>query len=470
MTTLQTMLLVALWLCGPSAVWSTGEKIELVVLHVNDTHGKLEPYDHQAQGQVGGIARLATLVKQTRAENPGRVLFLHAGDILSRGDPTTIYYGGLVNFLAYEQMGVDAITPGNGEFYMGIENLQNQAARVGIPFLHANGTYKRHGGSIFPPYTIVEVNGVKIGILGLGLIRSWHYTSGTLVLNDPVATAKKYIPEIRPKVDLLIALTHIQAKNDSLLAAAVPELDLIVGGDSHTRLDTPSRIPRPEGNGSVPIVQARHYFQFMGRVDIELERDQDGIRVNRVDGRLIPINGEIAADPAIENLIRHYADPLDEVICHAEVEFTNDRDAPSPLGDLVAQAVLTQTRADVAIVQGNQGQFDIKPGAITLGDVNRIRWYHSRLVTARLSGAQIQELITGRFYNIAGCQFTKVDEQITDLTINGQPANPAATYLVATEQQVVFRSPVFSEVEVDYTGQRVDTALEAHLRRVAVVR
>ena len=469
MPALHKILLCSLLLCLPSAVFG-GEKIELVVLHVNDTHGKMQPYEAGDWGEVGGIARLSTLVKRTRRENPNRVLFLHAGDIFSRGDPVTIYYGGLINFRAFEMMGVDAITPGNGEFYMGIENLQNQAARVSTPFIHANAIYKNHGNSIFPPYTIKEVNGVKIGILGLGLVRTWHNSSQKLTLGDPIEIAKKYVPELRPQVDLLIALTHIQAKNDSLLAAAVPELDLIVGGDSHTRLDTPSRIPRANGKGSVPVVQARHYYQFMGRVDIELQRDGDKIQVNKVDGRLIPINAEITADPEIESFIKRHADPLEEIIAHSEVELKNIRDARSPLGDLVAKAVQTQTRADIAVIYGNQGEFDIKPGPITLADVNRIRWYHSRLVSARLTGAQIQQLLAARFYNVAGCQFNKVDEQLTDLSVDGHPIDLAATYLVTTEQQVVFRSPVFESVQVDFTGKRVDTAFEAYLRRVGTIR
>ncbi len=132
--------------------------------------------------------------------------------------------------------------------------------------------------------------------------------------------------------------------------------------------------------------------------------------------------------------------------------------------------MLSQTRADIAIIHGNQGEFDIKPGDITLADINRIRWYHSRIVTARLTGAQIQQLLAARFYNVAGCRFTKKESQVTDLRINGQPVDSAATYLVATEQQVAFRNSVFESVHVDFTGQRVDTALESHLRHVAVIR
>lgn len=92
MPLLQSILLCSLFVFAPSTAFS-GEKVELVILHVNDTHGKMQPYEAGEWGEVGGIARLSTLIKQTRRENPDRVLFLHAGDILSRGDPVTVYYG-----------------------------------------------------------------------------------------------------------------------------------------------------------------------------------------------------------------------------------------------------------------------------------------------------------------------------------------------------------------------------------------
>ncbi len=314
MKVLLRLLFCLMLVSGSSVIWA-GNPIHLIVLHVNDTHGKLQPHNTKNQTNIGGIARLSSLVKHIRQENPGNVLFLHAGDIFSRGDPVTVYYGGYVNFLAFEKMGVDAITPGNGEFYFGIENLQRQTARVSTPFVHANVTYKHHGSSIFPPYLIKNVNGVRVGILGLGLIRTWHQSSQTLELEDPVEIAKTFAPELKPKVDFLIALTHIGVKNDSLLAKAVPELDLIVGGDSHTRLDSPSRIPRVDGKDEVTIVQARHYFEFLGRVDVQLDKKEDHYAVAKIDGQLIPIDAKVESDPEIETLLKRYGDPLDEVIC-----------------------------------------------------------------------------------------------------------------------------------------------------------
>ena len=462
-------LIVFTFLTG--SVWAS-DTVDLVVLHINDTHGKLSPYSLGGY-KVGGIGRLSTLVKQIRAENPGRVLLLHAGDIFSRGEPVVIYTGGYVNLLAFEKMGFDAITPGNGEFYFGIENLKRQTSRVSTPFVHANVTYKHHDGPIFPPYLIKEVQGVKVGILGLGLIRPWHQSSQTLKLHDAVETAKQYMPELRPKVDFLIALTHIGVKNDSLLAAAVPELDLIVGGDTHTRLNTPSRIARANGEGSVAIVQARHYYQFLGRVDVQLQKAARGYRVMRLNGKLLPLDGQIVRDSKIEALIDEYARPLDEVICRTERDLPNARDERSVLGDLVGEAVLDQTRADVAILERNGDTHGVFTGDISLNDIYRLRQYRPPVMLTRLSRDQIQAVLEARMYLTAGCSFERKDETIANLKIGAKP-DSAGTYLVAMERQVAFRhflrDAASDSVVFDFTGQRVDTALERYLRDVKVIR
>lgn len=462
-------LIVFTFLTG--SVWAS-DTVDLVVLHINDTHGKLSPYSLGGY-KVGGIGRLSTLVKQIRAENPGRVLLLHAGDIFSRGEPVVIYTGGYVNLLAFEKMGFDAITPGNGEFYFGIENLKRQTSRVSTPFVHANVTYKHHDGPIFPPYLIKEVQGAKVGILGLGLIRPWHQSSQMLRLHDAVETAKQYMPELRPKVDFLIALTHIGVKNDSLLAAAVPELDLIVGGDTHTRLNTPSRIARANGEGSVAIVQARHYYQFLGRVDVQLQKATRGYRVMRLNGKLLPLDGEIARDSEIETIIDEYARPLDEVICRTERDLPNARDGRSALGDLVGEAVLDQTRADVVILERNGDVHGVSTGDISLNDIYRLRQYRPPVMLTRLSRDQIQAVLEARMYLTAGCSFEREDKTISNLAILAKP-DSVGTYLVAMERQVAFRhflrDAASDSVAFDFTGQRVDTALERYLRDVKVIR
>ncbi|MCL5270724.1 MAG: metallophosphoesterase, partial [bacterium] len=102
--------------------WGAGAQ-EIVILHENDTHGHLFSAEQTADGRHGGAARLATLVARERAANPGRVLLLHAGDILSRGDALTNWSGGAANFEVMRRIGFDALTPGNGDYYWGPDAL-----------------------------------------------------------------------------------------------------------------------------------------------------------------------------------------------------------------------------------------------------------------------------------------------------------------------------------------------------------
>ena len=111
---------------GPSAV-------DLVILHVNDTHGALQPFETEDGSRIGGISRLATLVGEVRDEVGERVLLLHAGDILRSQDPFTLYYAGEVNILAMNMVGYDAFIPGNGEFYIGLPNLMRQTSLASFP-------------------------------------------------------------------------------------------------------------------------------------------------------------------------------------------------------------------------------------------------------------------------------------------------------------------------------------------------
>ena len=131
--------------------------VDLVILHVNDTHGRLLPYGHEQNGkEYAGISRRAMLIKKIEKENEGRTLVLHAGDIFSRGDPLTAYYRGEVNMRAMEAAGYDIMIPGEGEFYFGLENLRRLAGLVRFPVLAANIYSKASRERIFSPFRETE--------------------------------------------------------------------------------------------------------------------------------------------------------------------------------------------------------------------------------------------------------------------------------------------------------------------------
>jgi 2',3'-cyclic-nucleotide 2'-phosphodiesterase (5'-nucleotidase family) len=247
------------------------EPNHLVILYINDTHGQLMPHDTENTKDVGGIARIAAKIKEIKGANHGPTLVLHAGDELSRGDLLTVYYGGEVNMLAMEAAGFDAFTPGNGDFYFGAGNLIKQTNLVKFPTLHANVVFKENGERLFKPYVIKEIAGIKVAIIGLGVVRVDHPAGLNLNLQDYIATAKELIPNLRNEADLVIALTHIGLDADKALAKEIPQIDIIVGGHSHNQLDRPLRIPRSNGKGDVIVVQAGELGHFLGYLDVELK-------------------------------------------------------------------------------------------------------------------------------------------------------------------------------------------------------
>jgi 2',3'-cyclic-nucleotide 2'-phosphodiesterase (5'-nucleotidase family) len=463
--------LVLLLVTSPAWVESQNkDAIDLVILHINDTHGRLLPFETPDQKDVGGIARLTTLVKQIRQENAGRTLLLHAGDVFSRGVPLTAYYGGKVDLLAMECIGFDVVTPGNGEFYFGVENLMQQATLVRFPLVLANVIYPKTESSIFAPYVVKNIAGVNIAVLGLGVIAEQHPSSWPLILKSPIEVAKKQVPLLREKADVVLALTHIGLKADSALAVAVPDIDIIVGGHSHTRLNTPLRIPRPEGQGEVIVVQAGDYGQFLGQLDIQLRKRENRYRIIKAEGKLLPINQNIGEDNEIAKLLEQYSAPLKEVICISEIPLKNPPSGDSPLGNLVVEALRSEVRTEVALLDRGAVSGDIEAGEVTVEDIFRLHSWRNRVLGLTLTGSQIRQALTERDLLAAGCRFQRTKKGIESLEINGASVDSAQVYTVAIGEFLIWAVPSLRKIPFDETGYRVNTALYKYLRRVSVIR
>jgi len=445
------------------------DTVGVVILHVNDTHGRLLPFDTPEQKEVGGFARLATLVREIRRENEGRTLLLHAGDIFSRGGALTVSSGGEADFRAMDRVGFDALTPGNGDFYWGLENLMQQASLARFPLTHANVVYRKTGGSLFSPYVILEAAGVRVAALGLGWIDENHPASRPLALQDAVAAARRYAPILREKADLVLALTHVGIRADSVLAMAVPQIDVIVGGHSHTRLDAPVRIPKAGGEGEVIIVQAGDYGQFLGRLDVRLRRTGSGFRVVGAEGRLIPVNGRIPDDPEVAALLKSYEGRLEEVLCVSETALANPPSGDSPLGRLVTGALRAETGTEVVLLDRGAVRGDLKPGRVTVADVYRVHPWRNRVLRLSLTGAQIRRVLEERDVLTAGCRFRRDGKAVEGLEVSGAPVDTARSYAVAAGEFLVGYSSL-RDLPFDETGRRVDAVLCHYLRRLSVIR
>ncbi|RZJ30653.1 MAG: twin-arginine translocation signal domain-containing protein [Flavobacterium sp.] len=263
-----------------------GQK-HLTILHTNDVHSYIDPFppDHPKSPNKGGVARRAALIDSIRAENPN-VLLLDAGDIF-QGTPYFNYYGGELELKLMSMMGYDLGTLGNHDFDNGIDGFYSQMHNANFDFVSANYDFKNTVlKGIVKPYKIFYKDGIKIGIFGLGvelagLVDKKNYKE--TVYNDPVGVTQDVAKQLKQgeKCDLVICLSHIgyeyktdpEKISDLKLAAQTRDIDLIIGGHTHTFLDKPTVVKNAAGQ-DVLINQTGCYGINLGRIDFYFDSDK----------------------------------------------------------------------------------------------------------------------------------------------------------------------------------------------------
>ena len=258
----------------------------ITILHTNDTHSHIDPFpaDHSKYPNMGGAARRASYVNKVRKENPN-VLLLDAGDMF-QGTPYFNYYGGELELKVMNMMQYDAATLGNHEFDNGLEGLAEQLPKADFDILNANYDFSNTiVNGLTKPYKVFEKDGIKIGVFGLGvkldgLVNKKEY--GNTVYLDPIETAQKITKILKEdeKCDLVICLSHLgyaYDKNinpdmigDLDLAAQTQNIDLIIGGHTHTFLDKPTLVKNAIGE-EVIVNQAGCFGLQVGQIDFIFE-------------------------------------------------------------------------------------------------------------------------------------------------------------------------------------------------------
>jgi 5'-nucleotidase len=270
--------------------FSTLNTKHLTILHTNDVHSYIDPFpaNHPKNPNMGGVARRAALIEQIRKEN-SNVLLLDAGDIF-QGTPYFNYFGGEIEFKLMSMMKYDVATLGNHDFDNGIDGLFAQLPNASFSFVNANYDFKKTIlDSHIKPYKILNKNGIKVGIFGLGveligLVDKRNYKE-TVYLN-PVEIAQDMarILKHNEKCDLVICLSHLgyEYKNepnkisDTKLATLTKDIDLIIGGHTHTFLDKPTILKNSEGK-DVIVNQVGCYGLNLGRIDFYFDNDKSKI-------------------------------------------------------------------------------------------------------------------------------------------------------------------------------------------------
>jgi len=414
----------------------------LTILHVNDFHGALQPTRSGAdRPEEGGAARLAALVKTERTPT---TLFLAAGDLM-QGTNLSNLFAGRPAIEAFNLMDLDASAVGNHEFDGGQPALSERAAEARFPFLAANIA----GGGSWKPFEIRRVGSLRVAIFGLTTeetpVATHPRNVKGLTFENPVAAARRLVAELRPQADLIVALTHLGVEEDDKLAVAVPGIDVIVGGHTHTKIEQPETI------GGTLVLQAFERGVFLGRLDLEVA----GGKIVSHRYNLLPVTAAAGEDSAVAALVAGYlvqlGDKMNEVVGTALVDLEGGKDAmrtrETNLGDLVADMMRETAGADVALINGGTIRAGVPAGPVTVGTIYNVLPFDNWLISFAISGKELRESLEtgvsrvevrdGGFPQVSGMSYTfdpkaPAGSRVIAVSVGGAPLEETRRYVLAT--------------------------------------
>jgi 2',3'-cyclic-nucleotide 2'-phosphodiesterase (5'-nucleotidase family) len=428
-----------------TAVFSSCNKIEtaptLTILHFNDTY-ELEP---PGDGRRGGAARAATVLKEYAEENP---LILFSGDAIS-GSALTAPRQGQAMIEALNALGVQYATLGNHEFDFGPEVAAKRVKESNFTWLAANlidtKTKKPLVGAL--PSVLTQWNGINVGLIGL--VGNWLEDSSVgpnAKYDDYLERGRETAKKLKSQgADIVIALTHMDMKDDEILAAEVPEIDLVLGGHDHDPM-------HKSINGTLVWKSGSDWIQI-GLIQVTLPRGSKPTFF----AKLLPVSEQIKPNPEVANLISKYAKELEsflgEVLGVSKIELdtrvTSVRQKETPVGNLFTDAMREQTGADAALINGGGVRSNLvhAAGEITRKMLMTILPFQNKVITLELTGQQILgalengvsefETAGGSFPQVSGLDFRfnpkkSVGQRITKVTVGGKPLIVGKTYSFAT--------------------------------------
>lgn len=268
--------------------FSTSKIKKVTILHTNDVHSHIDPFgpNDGRNANKGGVARRASLIESIRKEN-SNTLLLDAGDIF-QGTPYFNYYGGKLEFKLMSMLKYDAATIGNHDFDNGLDGLYKQLPHAKFDFISANYDFSNTIlDTHVKPYKVFNIDGIKIGVFGLGIDLDGLVTKNlykeTKYLNPiEISQDMTRILKENEKCDLIICLSHLgyhyrnspEIVSDLKLARATKNIDLIIGGHTHTFLNKPTIEKNIEGE-NVLINQVGCYGLYLGKIDFYFDSNKN---------------------------------------------------------------------------------------------------------------------------------------------------------------------------------------------------
>lgn len=400
-----------------SNVSSFAKEIDIQILATSDLHGKFYPYDYaiNEESKSGSLTQIATAVKKYRTDN---TIIVDVGDTI-QDNYSEMFFKDKIHpmMLAMNEIGYDIWAIGNHEFNYGVENLKNIMKQSTSKVLIGN-LYNPDGTSFADSYTIIEKDGVKIGVIGMCTPNITKWDSVNLkdyIVTDPVEETKKIVKDLRDKVDILIATVHMGEENEydvpnsgaNDLANACPELDLIIAAHEH-------KLVEETYVNNVLIVENKSSGATMSKVNIVVEKDKFGCKIvdrkaesikiseyesdKELSKKLAPYNerAKKEANIIIGELVGGNLVPENEIaeIPQAQIE-------PTSLIDLINEVQMYYTDAQVSSAALFNINANLEPGKIKKSDTSLIYKYGNTLYKVQMTGKQLKKYMewSANYYN-----------------------------------------------------------------------
>ncbi|MBA3049609.1 metallophosphoesterase, partial [Brevundimonas sp.] len=341
----------------------------LTLLQLNDLHGYLEPHPElvpTAGGwrfeRLGGVARIARLFAEARADGP--CLTLDNGDTF-HGTRVAVASRGEALIPIMNALQIDAMTA-HWEFAYGPAGFKALARQLDYPVLAANVFRKATGDLLFEGRRVFERGGLRIGVIGLAcpivdktmppaFSEGVRFELGAAEAREQLAILR------REQVDLVVLLSHLGFPQDLKLASELPGLDVILSGHTHNRLHEPARV------GDTLIIQSGCHGAYVGRLDLDVADGQVSLKRHQ----LIPVD-DGPTDAGVEALVRAALAPEGEtmarVIGRTAIPLHRYAMASAPMDDVLLAAVAGAAGTEIAFSNGWRYGAPVAPGPVTLGD------------------------------------------------------------------------------------------------------
>lgn len=478
-----------------------GDVRDVTLLFTNDIESTFDPipaFWRDDINRIGGMAELATLIEKIRSEE--ELVFLFDGGDMYTGSLSKATEGH-APIEMMNSMGYDAKAIGDHEFEYGWEAFSFTKNRMHTPNLAANIYYKDTKIPFAQPYTIIERDGFRIGVIGItGLVA---YTvivpkhRDGIELVDPKPVIKRLVTFLRPDVDLIVLLTHagktapMQTDDEAHpeltrdlttnleLAGVIDGIDVLIGGHS----DAGTREPVIHPKTGTIIMETYGQGTTLGKISLTVDTEQQ--KILSYSGELLPvISDELIPHKDVARKLKYYRNihsELDEVIGYSANYMNRSYLAESDIGNFLTDVLRNETGAQIGFFGSGGIRRDISQGNITLANIRDVYPFSGHIETFRMTGQQVLKILEQSLtlergmMQVSGVQVQydlnkEKGGRIVSVKVDGVPIRKEQVYLVTTTEFFGLGGDLYSGfLDADKTGKqwpKFSEVLENYVRKV----